>query len=306
MCGHRKADIEFMGYKEDFSNADGWSAADVSDRLNTAAGGKLLSTLRGNGVDTVIRYYASAARPKTLTREEAIFLSKEGFGILPVFQDSSRSIDNFSTKTGNSNAKSALDFAKRIGQPKGVGSTILFAVDADYAASQIDGPILDYFKAVANTIGGAFQIGAYGSGAVLAKLLADKLIQIPWISMSRAFLGTEQFFYTNKWSMRQVPPEMTDDASGMGYDRNVVRIARKDMGTFQVAADGVGSRVGDVGWDATLGSAPLVAEPVTFKGADRLVTTEGLRLRTVPNGTIIREMTIAEPVIDLGPSTVEG
>jgi Domain of unknown function (DUF1906)/Uncharacterized protein conserved in bacteria (DUF2272) len=295
-----------MGYKEDFSNADGWSTADVSDRLNTAVGGKLLLALRANGVDTIIRYYASTARPKTLTREEATFLSKEGFGILPVYQDSSRSITNFSTNAGTSNAKSALDFAKQIGQPKGVGSTILFAVDADYTASQIDGPILDYFKAVTKTVGGAFQVGAYGSGAVLSKLLAEKLIQVPWISMSRAFLGTEQFFYANKWAMRQVPPEMKDDATGIGYDRNVVRVARKDMGAFQVGADGVGSRVADGGWDATLGGTPLVAEPVMFAGANRLVTTEGLRLRTAPNGTIIREMTVAEPVVDLGPSTVEG
>lgn len=296
-----------MGYKEDFSNAAGWSAADASVRLNTASGKKFLSLLRASGVDTIIRYYASTARPKTLTPEEAVFLSQEGFGILPVFQDSSRSIANFSTKAGTANAKSALEFAKKIGQPKGAASTILFAVDADYKAAEIDGPILDYFKAVATTVGGAFQIGAYGSGAVLSKLLAEKLIQVPWISMSRAFLGTEQFFYANKWAMRQVPPEMKDAASGIGYDRNVIRIARRDLGAFQVAADGTGSRVGDSADDATLGGAPMgAAVRPTLAGADRYVTTEGLRLRTAPNATVIRELTIAEPVVDLGPSTVEG
>lgn len=295
-----------MGYKEDFSNADGWSTVDASVRLNTVAGARLLSALRANGVDTVIRYYASTPRPKTITVEEAIFLSKEGFGILPVFQDSSRNIANFSTQSGTANAKSALAFAKRLGQPKGVGSTILFAVDADYKASEIDGPILDYFRAVADTVGSAYQIGAYGSGAVLAKLLAEKLIQIPWISMSRAFLGTEPFFYANKWAMRQVPPEMKDASTGIGYDRNVVRIARADIGAFQVGADGVGARVGDAGDDATLGGAPATAQPLMLGGANRLVTTEGLRLRTAPNAAIIRDLTIAEPVLDLGPSTVEG
>lgn len=295
-----------MGYKEDFSSSDGWSAADVSTRLNTAAGGKLLSAFKASSVDTIIRYYASSARPKTLTPEEAMFLSAEGFGIVPVFQDSSRDIADFSTKTGAGNAKSAMEFAKRVGQPKGTGCTILFAVDADYTARQIDGPILDYFKAVASTIGNAFQIGAYGSGAVLAKLLAEKLIQVPWISMSRAFLGTEQFFYSNKWAMRQVPPEMKDGLSGIGYDRNVVRVARKDLGAFQVGADGAGSRVdGDAG-DATLGGVRAASEPVRIDGADRLVTTEGLRLRSGPDSTILREMTIAEPVVDLGPSSIEG
>jgi hypothetical protein len=168
-------------------------------------------------------------------------LSREGFGILPVFQDSSRDISHFSTALGVANAKSAMDFAKRVGQPKGQGSTILFAVDADYRAAQINGPILDYFRALARTIGDTFAIGAYGSGAVLSKLMAERLITVPWISMSRAFLGTEQFFYSNRWAMRQVPPEMTDDRSGVGYDRNVVRIARNQLGAFQVDQAGEGS-----------------------------------------------------------------
>ena len=64
-------------------------------------------------------------------------------------------------------------------------------------------------SAVHRRVDGAFAIGAYGSGAVLAKLLAERLITFPWISMSRLFLGTEQFFYSNRWWMRQVPPELT-------------------------------------------------------------------------------------------------
>lgn len=297
---------QIMGYKEDFSNADGWSAVDASVRLNTVAGGHLVSRFRASGVDTIIRYYASTARPKTITPEEALFLSKEGFGILPVFQDSSRNIANFSTAAGTANGKSALEFAKRIGQPKGVGSTILFAVDADYSASEIDGPILAYFKAIASVVGSAFQVGAYGSGAVLSKLLAENLIQVPWMSMSRGFLGTEQFFYGNKWAMRQIPPEVTDAKTGIGYDRNVVRISRIELGAFQVGADGAGLVVGDAAEDATLGKGSLGAELLQLEGADRFVTTEGLRLRNAPNGTIIRDLTIAEPVKDLGPSTLEG
>lgn len=297
---------KIMGYREDFSSADGWSAADVSIRLNTGAGAKLLSSFRASGVDTIIRYYASTPRPKTITLEEAKFLSREGFGIVPVFQDSSRNIANFSTKAGKANARSAREFAKAIGQPEAVGSTILFAVDADYSASQIDGPILDYFKAVADTLGGDFQIGAYGSGAVLARLLAERLIQVPWISMSRAFLGTEQFFYANKWAMRQVPPEIKDPATGLGYDRNVVRIPRGQLGAFQVGADGVGLAVGHVDEDATLGKLLEMDAPPVPEGANRLVTTEGLRLRSAPNGSWIRDLTIAEPVVDLGPSTEEG
>jgi hypothetical protein len=295
-----------MTYKEDFTRADGWSAADVSIRLNTSAGSAFLSFLRSNGVDTIIRYYASSARPKTITPEEAKLLSKEGFAILPVFQDSSRNIANFSTESGKANAQSAIDFAKRIGQPRDKGSTILFAVDADYTAAQIDGPILDYFKAVADEVAGAFAIGAYGSGAVLSKLLGEGLIQLPWISMSRLFLGTEQFFYSNKWALRQVPPELTHPASGIGYDRDIIRVPKRELGAFQVDAAGNGSLAWSDDDDAILGGGSLPPAILPAAGATRLVTTEGLRLRAIPNGPIIRELTIAEPVTDLGAASVDG
>lgn len=293
-----------MGYREDFTNADGWSAADVSIRLNTAAGQKFLSFLRSCGADTLIRYYASSARPKTITREEAQFLSREGFSILPIFQDSSRDISNFSAAIGKDNAESARKFAHSIGQPE--GSTILFAVDADYSPSQIDGPILDYFKAVKDEIGGGFGIGAYGSGALLSKLLAERLITVPWISMSRLFRGTEQFFYSNRWAMRQVPPEVTHPASGIGYDRNVVRVPRKDLGVFQVNGAGQGGVAWSAHADATLGVSSGPAFEAPASSSIRFVATEGLRLRTSPNGAILRDLTIGEEVQDHGPASVDG
>jgi hypothetical protein len=297
-----------MSYKEDFAKADGWSAADVSIRLNNAAGKTFLSFLRASGVDTIIRYYASTARPKTITPEEAKLLSSEGFGILPVFQDSSRSISNFTKKSGAANARSASDFAKRIGQPATGRSTILFAVDADYATAEIDGPILDYFTAVKATIGGSFRIGAYGSGAVLSKLLAAGVIDVPWISMSRGFLGTEQFFYSNRWAMRQIPPEVVHPVSGVGYDRNVVRVPRRELGAFQVDAAGKGSLAWDDDVDATLSGLHVgPAGAIETDAAISLyVTTDGLRLRDAPNGTIKRDLTIGEPVVDLGDGTVDG
>ncbi|MCM2396050.1 DUF2272 domain-containing protein [Rhizobium sp. S95] len=295
-----------MSYRDDFSNAAGWSAADVSIRLNNSAGRGFLSFLKQSGVDTLIRYYASSARPKTITAEEAKFLSKEGFGILPVFQDSSRDISNFTRQAGKANAKSAMDFAKRVGQPKGRGSTILFAVDADYSTAEIDGPIVDYFTAVKNEIDGAFAIGAYGSGAVLSKLVAERLITVPWMSMSRLFLGTEQYFYSNRWSMRQIPPEVTHQASGVGYDRNVVRVRREELGVFQVDEAGEGLLAWDTDIDATLGGHMDAAAIEHAIGPQKRVTTEGLRLRTSPNGEIIRDLTIGENVTDLGEASEDG
>ncbi|WP_169313734.1 DUF2272 domain-containing protein [Asticcacaulis biprosthecium] len=294
-----------MGYKEDFNNDKGWSAVDVSTRLNSSGGKTFFKFLKQNGVDTVIRYYASSARPKTLTPEEAIALSDEGFAILPVFQDSSRDISNFSAAIGKKNAQSAMAFAKSVGQPAGKGSTIIFAVDEDYSAAQIDGPILNHFKAIKATVGDAFRIGAYGSGAVLSKLLAEGVIEVPWISMSRLFLGTESFFYGNKWALRQVPPEHREPTSRIGYDRSVVRIDRAKLGAFQVGADGKGMVAWDEMEDATV-TPPPVVPPVPPVAADLIVTTDGLRLRPAPDQAAIRSLTIGERLTDLGPSSVPG
>ncbi len=295
-----------MSYKTDFENADGWSAVDVSVRLNNANGRKFLSFLRQNGVDVVIRYYASSPLAKTLTAEEARLLSAEGFAILPVFQDRARRLEDFSTEKGLANAHSAKEFAARIGQPAGAGSTILFAADADFSDAAIDGPISDYFRAIHREIGDAFRIGAYGSGALLSKLLAEGLIDVPWLSMSRAFGGTQPFFYANQWALRQLPPEREHAPSGIGYDADVIRIDRRTLGAFQIAANGDGHLAFDEGLAATLGSLRAFREEIAPEGNRLLVKTEGLRLRQSPNGIVIRDLTIADEVVALAPASADG
>lgn len=291
-----------MSYKDEFNDANGWSVVDVSTRLNTKNGKKFLAFLRKKGVHTIIRYYASSARSKTLTIEEAKILSSEGFGILPIFQDSSRSISNFSSTKGTENAKSAMDFAKKIGQPKNKGSTILFAVDADYAANEIDGPILDYFKAIHEQINGTYSIGAYGSGAVLSKLLHEHLITVPWLSMSRGFLGTQPFFNNKQWSIRQVPPSIEHPQFGIEYDQNIIRIPQQELGAFQIKEIGEGYLLWDTEEDATLGNRAVSSIQDESLGTTRIISTEGTRFRKAPNGTIIRNLTIGDHVVDLGAS----
>lgn len=228
-----------MSYKDDFELATGWSAIDISIRLNNKDKG-FLDYLKSNHVSTIIRYYASnPANTKTLTVEEAKFLSAQGFRLLSVFQDSGRQINQFSTASGISNAKSAMAFAQTIGQPQNAGSTIFFAVDQDYATGDINGAILDYFRAVHQTVGQAFTLGAYGSGAVLSTLLAEGLITVPWLSMSRGFLGTQSFFYDKKWALRQLPPEQKYSAT-LNFDRDILHLTPSQLGAFTVDGNGVG------------------------------------------------------------------
>ncbi|MFK3710167.1 DUF2272 domain-containing protein [Leclercia adecarboxylata] len=290
-----------MSYKDDFQLANGWAAVDLNSRLSSR-NQPFLDFLKQNHVSTIIRYYATdPENAKTLTPEEATFLSGQGFSLLPVFQDSSRSISNFTAASGVANAKSALKLARAIGQPEQAGSTILFAVDKDYEYAQIDGPILDYFLAVKQTLGSAFRIGAYGSGAVLSKLMAENLIAVPWLSMSRAFHGTESFFYSQQWALRQIPPDQKFPADkGIGYDRNILRLPPHQLGAFTLNDGGrvAGSTV------LPLMTPPTFATPTD--ATNRVVTTDGVRLRDKPDGAVIRDMTIGEAVIDSGSSTQAG
>ena len=158
-----------------------------------------------------------------------------------------------------------------------------------------------YFKAVKAEIGESFRVGAYGSGHVLKRLLAEGLIQVPWISMSRLFLGTKEFFNSSNWLIRQVPPDHTHPETGVSYDRNVLNRPIEDLGVFRLQTDGEGLLVSRGEQDASLGGPRPLGAP-----ANAYVSTEGLNLRQKPDGNIIRELTIGQPVADLGAADVEG
>jgi hypothetical protein len=284
-----------MTFKEEFSSDSGWSVADTNSKLNTATAASFLRFLTTNGVSTVIRYYASSERRKTLSANEAQMLSAAGFSILPVYQDTNRGPEDFGGHNGSVSADNALSFARRVGQPE--GTTILFAVDVDFSMAQIDRVVVPYFDAIKTRIGGRYRIGAYASGACLTRLLALGLIEVPWLTMSRGFLGTKEFFFGGDWAMRQVPPDLTHPGSGVSYDRNVSRWAIDRLGAFRVGQPAVVlNREGgaEVIVGAGAGAAPA------------FVKTEGLNLRQTPNGTIIRPLTLAEPVTDLGPADTQG
>jgi hypothetical protein len=77
---------------------------------------------------------------------------------------------DFSAAAGAAHARNALEFAQQVGQLVGRNSTILFAVDADFTVAEMNQHIVSYFEAIDAELGDKFLIGAYGSGAVLARL----------------------------------------------------------------------------------------------------------------------------------------
>lgn len=290
-----------MSYKEDFGNSHGWSAIDTNRRLNTVKGKQFLAFLRANGADTVVRYHSSGPNSKNITADEAKFLSREGFGMITVFQDGARDISRFSYAKGQAAGTNAIASAKAIGQPD--GSSIFFSVDYDATPDDIGGAVRDFYKGIRDVIGKRFLIGAYGGGALHARLLEDRLIDLAWISMSRAFQGTEGFFYSNRWAMRQLPPEQMHGPTAIGYDRNILRLPRAELGVFRIDEGGVGRVIG-----STSVATPLAMPATEADGDDslRYVGTEGLNFRTSPGGSIIRELTLAVPVQDEGAANVAG
>lgn len=276
---------------------------DTNRRLNNADGRKFLDYLQDNNVKTIVRYYASnSSNPKTITASEADFLIDNGFSLLPVFQDRNRLTSDFGAAKGQASAQKAKAFAERIGQP--LGTTIFFAVDADFSQSSINSHIVPYFKAVKEEIGDDFKIGAYGSGAVMQTLMDQDLISVPWLSMSRLFTGTREFFYSDDWGLRQIPLPLTHSASGIAYDKNELRLSPEELGAFAVPSEDSDA----TGTDAHLGEGGASDGPTVSvrDGANAYVATEGLNFREEPNGTIIRALTIADPVVDLGAAAVSG
>jgi hypothetical protein len=186
--------------------------------------------LKRNDIKTVIRYYASTRRAKTVTKEEVELLNEHGFWFLPVYQDNARKTRDFSSSKGKTAGKNALDFANYVGQPD--GTSILFAVDTDFSTSQIKRYVVPYFKSVQDVLDGRFRMGAYGSGAAMDILMDQGLIEIPWLSMSRGFRGTKDFFYKGDWAMRQIPPDKI--YHGVFYDKNHMKWSPEKIGAFNL------------------------------------------------------------------------
>lgn len=59
-------------------------------------------------METIIRYYASSRRAKTITKEEAKVISADGFNILPVYQDVNRKPSDFGYKKGKRSADNLM------------------------------------------------------------------------------------------------------------------------------------------------------------------------------------------------------
>src|SRR5262245_2264036 len=97
-------------------------------------------------------------------------------------------------------AKAALDQARLVGQSE--GSAIYFGVDFNVNRATVDA-VLEYFRAINQTVGSRYTIGVYGNGFVNRTLRQEKLVAYNWISASRSHEETVAFYNSGQWHLFQ-------------------------------------------------------------------------------------------------------
>jgi len=196
-----------------------------------------LPAIAASPVKIIGRYYRSTASSLTpLTFDEAVAISQADLSILALWEWTSDEIGNFSSANGKDQGTSAYNQARNTHQP--AGTPIYFAVDGDFSAAQIAGPIADYFTGVAQAFDlmgdgtSVYQIGVYGSGLCCSWLLDHQLATYTWLAGST---GWQQPGFAN-WDVKQGFDDFNIAGLKAGangdYDTD---LATDSAGAFQVA-----------------------------------------------------------------------
>jgi hypothetical protein len=157
------------------------------------------------GIKYALRYYSKPGSSKAIKPAEADALAAVGIVLGVVYQETARSIGEFTRAKAQSHATNAWNSAQAIKQPE--GSAIYFAVDYDASVSDLQGVILSYFNEVENTIaqlaGGRnpYHLGVYGSGLTCRFLKANcPAVRYTWLSLSKGWTDSGTY---NEWDINQ-------------------------------------------------------------------------------------------------------
>ena len=184
------------------------------------------------GMKFVVRYYSNSVG-KTMTRPEAVALSKAGLQVVAVYQDWGNDIKFFSAELGKKNAAKALLLAAGIGQP--AESAIYFAVDFDPSADQVRGPITDYFGEVSAALAlgdRRYAAGVYGSGLTCRMIRDAGLAAFTWLSGSTGFRESTRF--RPQATLIQVAPDRKICGNKLSIDDDVAQ--SENFGAFRIMA----------------------------------------------------------------------
>ena len=161
----------------------------------------------------VVRYY-SGYRPKDLSRDEALALSKLGIRCVTVWERYARDASGYDN--GRTHGQRAFRLARQCGQP--TGTPIYFAVDYEPSAAQRPN-VARYFEGVRDGLGVAqrdpkinpggviYQIGVYGNRVALDVCRAQGIVTWFWQSCSKLTAGGANQFRWPGVALHQVACE---------------------------------------------------------------------------------------------------
>ena len=209
------------------ADSHGGGAMTVIDTNSNCIGS--IDTLRAKGVTAIGRYYRVIHPEWRLTKAEARKLSAAGMKLFTVYEDTGHNL-TLTAAQGKTDGHNALEQATEVGQP--TGTPIYFALEGlpnGYVASDLPA-IRKYFAGVQQAIGTEYQLGVYSNGLVCETLQDEGVCSYTWLSASKAFAGTRDFYRTGRWNLAQMTP-LDQNWNRLSVD---VDEAKDDFGAFAV------------------------------------------------------------------------
>nr|OTP10638.1 hypothetical protein A5888_003936 [Enterococcus sp. 9E7_DIV0242] len=219
---------------------------DASTRMTQ----EMINTVKSSGMSYAGRYLTGTVgvganrRAKNLTIPEAKLLLENGINIIPIYQDNSAQLSDYTRKIGEIDGNAAFQRAFELGLP--ADTIIYFAVDVDITSDQIEEYILPYFKGINDALVSfglkwdyfyTYRIGVYGPRNV-CKILADKGLASPncYVSnMSSGFSANLGYPQPREWAFDQFyePPYGVGSGAGHIYIDKVA-VSGKDSGVSHI------------------------------------------------------------------------
>lgn len=169
----------------------------------TAINASTIKTLVDGGYTFVCRYIKGSY---AITASEKKIITDAGLYVVSIWEKGNpTNVDYFTASQGTSDAEDAIEAAKDLGQPE--DTPIYFAVDYDASDSDVRGAITKYLQAIKAVFadqGYPYQLGLYGSGAVLS--FFQNTFTYTWLAGSTGWRGSKDF--TN-YAMKQYDNDTT-------------------------------------------------------------------------------------------------
>jgi hypothetical protein len=254
-----------------------------------------LALLKAKGVAFVGRYYSSSAG-KRLTQAEAKLIDAAGIQMFTVFEDDGD--PELTADMGLNHAQIALVQAAAVGQPH--GSAIYFGLEhlPNGYTSQHLGGIKAYVSGLKEGLGELYKLGVYSDGVVCAALLDAGMCDFTWLSASRGFPGSKDFYASRRWVLAQ-DPDIDQDWGGLSVDLDE---AAPNFGAFRLSAAGDSPASGATSRAMPRREAPFVAAELTFPGNIK-VGDNGMPVRRVQEWLAFHKVAPGGVDGDYGPLT---